>query len=170
MDIKDRIIQFIEYKNISINAFEKSIGASKSYISNTKSISAEVASNILRSYSDLNPGWLLTGEGSMLKENYSREGINANYNGTFHKEAALIVGSGNTVGGGVAGGKAGPLGEELAKLTSQNIKLQIENDHLKMSLKLKDNIIVETKSIIEMKDEKIKMLVEKIEMLTEKTG
>lgn len=66
MDIKDRIIQFIEFKRISINAFEKSIGASKSYISNTKNISAEVASNILLIYSDLSAEWLFRGKGEML--------------------------------------------------------------------------------------------------------
>lgn len=170
MEANERILKFIEYKGISTNAFEKSIGKSTNYVRNSKSFTSNVLAMIMATYPELSIEWLITGKGSMLKHHDQTEGINANYNGTFHKEAALIVGSGNTVGGGVAGGKAGPLGEELAKLTSQNIKLQIENDHLKMSLKLKDNIIVETKSIIEMKDEKIKMLVEKIEMLTEKPG
>lgn len=67
MDIKDRVIQFIDYKGISKNSFEKSIGASKSYLNNTKSISAEVVSNIVRVYSDISVDWLLTGEGEMLK-------------------------------------------------------------------------------------------------------
>jgi SOS-response transcriptional repressor LexA len=68
MDIRDRIIQFIDYKGISFNFFEKNIGASKSYISNTKNISAKVVSNILRIYPELSPEWVLTGEGSMLKK------------------------------------------------------------------------------------------------------
>ena len=68
MDIRDRIIQFVDYKGISFNFFEKNIGASKSYISNTKNISAKVVSNILRIYPELSPEWVLTGEGSMLKK------------------------------------------------------------------------------------------------------
>ena len=75
MSIKDRIIQFIEYKKISINAFERAIGASKSYISNTKNISAEVVSNIIRIYSELSPEWLLTGEGKMLREESPFNGV-----------------------------------------------------------------------------------------------
>ena len=68
MSVKDRIMQFIDYKGIRINAFEKSIGVSRSYITNTKNISAEVASLILRTYSELSAEWVLTGEGSMLKK------------------------------------------------------------------------------------------------------
>ncbi|RHH73991.1 S24 family peptidase [Parabacteroides merdae] len=68
MDIRDRIIQFVDYKGLSFNFFEKNIGASKSYISNTKNISAKVVSNILRIYPELSPEWVLTGEGSMFKK------------------------------------------------------------------------------------------------------
>ena len=68
MNVKERIIQFVEFKGISTNAFEKSIGASKSYISNTKNISADIASNILLVYSELSAEWLLRGEGEMLKQ------------------------------------------------------------------------------------------------------
>lgn len=98
MGIKDRIIQLIGYKNISVNAFEKAIGASKSYISNTKSISAEVVSNIVRIYSDVSPEWLLTGEGDMLKENVDQIEDNKDpeviYHYTSTKNLFGIIGSG----------------------------------------------------------------------------
>lgn len=68
MNVKDRIIQFIDYKGISVNQFERQIGFSRSYISNTKNISAEAASLILRVYSELSAEWILTGEGPMLRE------------------------------------------------------------------------------------------------------
>ena len=67
MSVKDRISEYIEYKSINANRFEVSIGASKSYWKNTKNISAEVLSNIVRVYSDINADWLLTGTGEMLK-------------------------------------------------------------------------------------------------------
>lgn len=67
MTVKERINQFIDYKGISINAFESSIGVSKSYWSNTQKISAEVVAEVLRVYSELSAEWVMCGDGSMLK-------------------------------------------------------------------------------------------------------
>jgi hypothetical protein len=67
MTVKERVNQFIDYKGIKINAFEMSIGVSKSYWSNTQKISAEVVAGILRVYSELSAEWLMRGEGDMLK-------------------------------------------------------------------------------------------------------
>lgn len=67
MDVKGKIIQYIEYKKISKNSFEKSIGVSKSYLGNTKSISADVLHEICIVYSDLSAEWLLRDQGSMIK-------------------------------------------------------------------------------------------------------
>lgn len=53
MEIKDRIMQFVDSKGFSINYFEKSIGVSKSYFNNTKNISAKVISEIVRVYSEI---------------------------------------------------------------------------------------------------------------------
>lgn len=82
MDIRDRIIQIIEFKGISKNAFEKAIGVSKSYIANTKSISADVAANACLVYSDISPVWLLTGEGSMIKTDSSH---------TDHTKESVVI-------------------------------------------------------------------------------
>lgn len=68
MTVKERINQFIDYKGISINAFESSIGVSKSYWSNTQKISAEVVAEVLRVYSELSAEWIMCGNGSMLKQ------------------------------------------------------------------------------------------------------
>lgn len=75
MEIRDRIIQFVDYKRVSVTSFEKNIGASKSYISNTKNISAKVLSNIIRIYPELSPEWILTGEGTMLKKENAVQSI-----------------------------------------------------------------------------------------------
>lgn len=66
MDVKEKIIQYIEENKISKYAFEKSIGVSKSYLSNTKSISAEVLVNVCRVYSDISAEWLLRDNGDMI--------------------------------------------------------------------------------------------------------
>lgn len=165
MDIKDRIIQFIEYKNISANAFEKSIGVSKSYIRNTKSVSAEVVSSIIRIYSELNSEWLLMGNGSMLKSDTAPSvqlsDRSANYQGTFTEPINTIMGSGNSIGGSareriteIKGQKLVQAKTEAIELRHENEKLKAEIEHLKMTIELQ-------KSFIEEKERMIKILLEK---------
>lgn len=67
MTIKDRIIQYIDYKGLSKRGFSDSIGRSNSYVNNIVStISADVINSIKEKYPELNIHWLLTGEESML--------------------------------------------------------------------------------------------------------
>ncbi|MNS36223.1 hypothetical protein D3C72_684100 [compost metagenome] len=60
-------------KGISFYAFENSIGASRGSISKAvkegKSIGSQVLENILSIYKDLNPAWLLTGQGNIFLDN-----------------------------------------------------------------------------------------------------
>ncbi len=68
--IIDRIREFIENNNISIRQFEISIGASNGLISNAikkgTDIQSKWISKIIEIYK-INPIWLLTGEGEMLR-------------------------------------------------------------------------------------------------------
>lgn len=69
MNIRDRFIQYIEYKRLSKRAFQSSIGVSNSYIQNiSNGIGADVLNRITKVYPDLNTEWLLKGEegGEML--------------------------------------------------------------------------------------------------------
>lgn len=66
--VKERLIAFIDYKGISKNKFEILCGLSKRYVSNiSKSISPDVAERISLNFPELNMGWILTGDGEMLK-------------------------------------------------------------------------------------------------------
>ncbi len=69
--IIERIKAYIDYKGIKIAPFEKSIGMSNASfgksLKNNGSIGTDKLENILSTYSDINPTWLLTGEGNMLK-------------------------------------------------------------------------------------------------------
>lgn len=68
MNVKDRIKKFIEYQNLTVSRFEKSINASNGYINSiAKSIGLDKIENILEIYPNLNIEWLLTGNGQMLK-------------------------------------------------------------------------------------------------------
>ena len=70
MTVKDRIKQFIEYKKMSVRSFEKVCGLSFGYINNMRvSMQPDKVSSIATCFPELNTGWLLTGEGEMLKDN-----------------------------------------------------------------------------------------------------
>ncbi len=67
MSVKERLIQFIKYKNIGQSAFEKIVGLSNGYVNNIrKSIQPDKVQRIALKYPDLNTGWLMTGNGEML--------------------------------------------------------------------------------------------------------
>lgn len=66
--IKDRLASYLTYKGINKSEFGRIIGVSSAYISSIrKSIQPDKTEKIASSFPDLNMAWLLTGEGSMLK-------------------------------------------------------------------------------------------------------
>jgi phage repressor protein C with HTH and peptisase S24 domain len=71
--ISERLGQYIEKKGISYYAFENSLGASRGSISKAvkegKSIGSNVMETIMSIYTDINPNWLLTGQGEMFVNN-----------------------------------------------------------------------------------------------------
>lgn len=68
--VSERVGQYIERKGISYYAFENSLNASRGSISKAvkegKSIGSNVLETIMSVYTDLNPNWLLTGQGEMF--------------------------------------------------------------------------------------------------------
>ncbi len=65
--IQQRLIEFIEYKNISKNAFETACGLSKRYVSNLKGVPGQrIIKNIALNFPELSISWLLSGEGTMI--------------------------------------------------------------------------------------------------------
>jgi len=70
--ISERVKQIVDYKEISVKRFERKIGTGNNSISmgikNKSNLSGNILIKILNSYSDINPVWLLTGKGKMLKK------------------------------------------------------------------------------------------------------
>ena len=68
--IVENLKKFIDSKGISIAAFEKSIGMSnnsfRKSLNSGGNIGSDKLENILKIYPDLNPSWVLTGNGEML--------------------------------------------------------------------------------------------------------
>lgn len=67
-----RIKEYIDFKGVNNSTFEKEVGMSNgsfaSQLKNNKTIGVDKLENILKIYSEINPEWLLTGKGSMLKK------------------------------------------------------------------------------------------------------
>ena len=67
MTVKERLIRFIKYKNLSQKRFEAAVGLSNGYVNNIRrSVTAEKLQLIALRFPELNKSWLLTGEGEML--------------------------------------------------------------------------------------------------------
>jgi len=82
----DRLAQFIENKGISDREFQRIVGGSSGQMNaakrgnrafkegkreNPASLTSIFIENILRNFPDLNPTWLLIGEGDMVKDEQS---------------------------------------------------------------------------------------------------
>lgn len=107
MNVKSRLLDFVSYTQLSRRKFQERIGVSNSYIQNiSESIGADVMNRISIQFPELNTSWLLTGEGSMLKNTSAssntaegRNGNNVNISLTLDKaideiaEQRKLVGS-----------------------------------------------------------------------------
>lgn len=73
MSVVKRIKKYLDFKGITNQKFEIEVGYSNgafgSQLKNDKSIGSDKLENILNKYSEINPEWLLTGKGEMLKQN-----------------------------------------------------------------------------------------------------
>lgn len=68
MFIQERILKYIDYKNITPYKFCKELNFSMGYLDKRGAIGTDKYLKIIEYYKDLNPDWLLTGKGDMLKE------------------------------------------------------------------------------------------------------
>jgi len=98
MSISERVKNIIKHYDLSVRAFEKSINASNNSINTTIKRGSDIKSNtinkILQRYPGINPTWLLTGKGDMLREDYMLEapnkiGYKSGYTSSKHSTVAL---------------------------------------------------------------------------------
>lgn len=122
MIIKDRLIIFLKHLNVSQGKFEGTVGLSNGFVNNVKnSIRSSSLAKITIAYPELNPTWLLTGEGEMLKTTSKGE-VNM---------------SSSKVGGSVVTGSHNIIGDK----DNEILLLKSEVKHLKEMLAEKERFI-----------------------------
>ena len=91
--IKQRLKIFIAYKKISTRAFEAACGSSYGFVGNMRnSMQPDKTMRISQCYPELNTGWLMTGEGEMLKPTAAADGATS----VTNSEGAVLINSGGS--------------------------------------------------------------------------
>lgn len=88
--VKDRTIEFVKYKGITMKTFELKCGLSTGYVTSMrKGFGSDKLNNVLTAFPELNRDWLLYGDGEMIKSNVTQ---------TSHGDnSPNISGNGNNV-------------------------------------------------------------------------
>lgn len=73
MGATERVKEFIDFKGITKYRFCQMLGFSNKFLDNTSNIGTDKAGKIIHHFPDLNPEWLLTGNGNMLKPDILNE-------------------------------------------------------------------------------------------------
>lgn len=80
MGIKSRILEYLDFKHVTVTRAEQSLGWSKSSLLKSNNVSGDKISEFILLYSDISPEWLLTGLGEMLKKPSVQDVPNAGSN------------------------------------------------------------------------------------------
>jgi hypothetical protein len=79
----NRLYEYLDYKNVKPTAFEKDTGMSNGYLGKQLKRNADVGEGviikIIEKCPDLNPTWLLTGYGEMIKRKTTMETLSTMY-------------------------------------------------------------------------------------------
>ncbi|MDO4763871.1 MAG: hypothetical protein Q4A00_05765 [Flavobacteriaceae bacterium] len=91
--IKQNILQFIDYKGITKYKFYQKTGITRGILDQNNGMSEENTAKFLAQYPEINPEWLLTGEGEMLKNTETRAKKESKNLIPFYDDVATIGGT-----------------------------------------------------------------------------
>lgn len=78
MTIKERVLQYIDYKEVSKYKFYKEIGVANGFLDKPGAIGSDKCEIISSHYSDVNLTWLITGKGEMINSNKDTIAVRSN--------------------------------------------------------------------------------------------
>jgi len=139
--IKQRLIDYIDNKGITKESFFKKTGISASNFKGKGALSeigGENIAKILTEYPDLNPEWLLTGNGEMFKRE-SNPGYYTAVSGNDNRFGNITQGDRNVVGE--------PQTTRLEKGETEMLRKEIS--HLNDMLKEKERALEEKERLIQ---------------------
>jgi phage repressor protein C with HTH and peptisase S24 domain len=91
--LKQNILKYLEFKGVSKYEFYQKTGVSNGILSQKNGLSEENTLRFLSYYKDVNPEWLITGKGNMLKPNMEE----MPYNESMAKSMAFSEETKNTI-------------------------------------------------------------------------
>lgn len=131
--IKQRLLDFIKHKHLSINRFCTMCGFSSAYVRNLqKTISQRFLQIISTTFPDLNIHWLETGEGEMLNEVIPIS-VQNNSCGN-NSQQTIIAGTEQKIMTTKEQGEY--VISQIRKMEQENIMLKTENTELKIKVEM----------------------------------
>lgn len=121
--VKRRILEYLEYKGVSKYEFYKASTVSNGVLSQKSGMSEENILKTLSHYRDINPSWLMIGEGEMLHSSEKLSG-------------EMKVATGVT---GVGSEEIQELKLKIQQLSEENIKLSAQLEFCERQLDKKVN-------------------------------
>jgi hypothetical protein len=95
MGVKDRILEFLKYKDVSITKAESLLCWSKGALLKSNSISSDRLGEFYLQFPEVSPEWLLTGNGKMTKQAADQEAPvssnNSDMESAFLKKEAFYL-------------------------------------------------------------------------------
>lgn len=88
--IKQNILQYLDFKGISKYEFYQKTGISNGILSKNNGISEDSMLKFLSYYTEVNPEWLLTGQGEMLKKESTNKQEEVSYNVGNDKKIDIV--------------------------------------------------------------------------------
>lgn len=146
MTVKDRIIEYLNNKGISITRAEVELGWSKGALLKANSISSDRLKEFILRFKDISLEWLIAGEGEMLKS-LKEESFNFTSGNNIKGDGNI---TGNKVLSGNINGNGNNVGIHHADCQKELMRAQVEIEYLKKDIKnLKEQQKTETNNLKE---------------------
>lgn len=146
--VRERVIEFIKLKHLSVREFERLCSLSNGYVKGIKhTIRPNKLRSIIQQFPDLNSVWVLTGEGGILREAQHSHGNDYSPNTVIAGDVVTDVDRPYIL-----------ISDTVNKLEENLEKHKTEIENLKKQLTLQENIIREKERYIELLEKNNKLI------------